>query len=511
MSYPKKILRLRPRRGAASDLPAWANNPDTFDQADNIVFRQGVAERADSVSAVYDPPSVAPYGILNFQLAGTNYWIYTGATASYVVEGSTHTDITHAGGQTSQTSINKLSLGLLNGVPFFNNALNEPMYWDGDVGNNFVDLPGWVATESCNVLVPHRFHLFALGIDGPSGDFPEQVKWSAAAAPGNVPASWTPAATNEAGSAELSDTPGEIISGKNLRASLAIYKKQSTHIVDYIGGEEIFAFRTLFSQAGALTRHGVADINGSHFVVTDGDVVLHDGSNIRSLVKNRRRRFLFNQLDQDNFDNLFCVFNRERNEVWLCFPESGNTFASRAMIYDVALDAWGDRELSNISFAATGIINDAATDETWDADTATWDSDATVWNEVTYSLAADSLVLADQSAPDFLEVGAGAVTLTSTLAKNDIDFDEPERFKFVRRVHLRIEADASIDFTIRLGTRNATGESVTYTNAVTVNSDDGYADVLATGRYISVEISTTTDKTFKITGIDLEAELRGYH
>ena len=46
MSYPKKLLRLRPRRGAASDLPSWSNGPDTFDQADNIIFRQGVAERA---------------------------------------------------------------------------------------------------------------------------------------------------------------------------------------------------------------------------------------------------------------------------------------------------------------------------------------------------------------------------------------------------------------------------------------------------------------------------------
>ena len=511
MSYPKKLLRLRPRRGAASDLPAWSNGADTFDQADNIIFRQGVAERAPSVAAVYDPPSVAPYHLINFQTGGTNYWIYTGATASYLVTGATHTDITHAGGQQSQTTIGKLSLGLLNGVPFFNNALDEPMYWDGNPANNFVDLPGWTATETCEFLVAHRFHLFAFGIDGPSGNFPEQIKWSGAAAAGNIPSTWTPAATNEAGSVSLSDTPGELVSARNLAQSLAIYKKGSTHLADYIGGEEIFAFRTLFSQAGALTRHAVADINGRHLVVTDGDIVIHDGSTIRSIAQNRRKRFLFNQLDQDNFENLFTVYNREKNEVWVCFPEAGNSYASRAMIYDVANDAWGDRELENIAFGAPGIINDSAPDETWDGDSEVWDDDATVWNEVNYSLAAEALVLADQGAPDFLETDSGNSSLSTVLAKNDIDFGEPERYKFVRRVHLRIEAETSVDFMVRLGTRDATGESVTYTNAVTVNSDDGYADLLATGRFISVEVKATTDKAFKITGLDLEAELRGYH
>ena len=323
MSYPKRLLRLRPRRGAASDLPGWSNPPDTIDQAVNLIFRQGVAERADGSAAVYDPPSVAPYILRNVQIAGVNYWVYCGATASYVVTGSTHTLITHASGQSSQTNINKLSLELLNQVPIFNNAIDEPMYWDGQVSSDFVDLPGWTSTESCQVLVPHRFHLFALGIDGPAGNFPEQIKWSDAAAPGTVPASWTPSATNEAGSAIIADTPGPLISGLNLRASLAIYKQGSTHIADYVGGEEVFQIRTLFTQAGALTRHSVVDVNGQHLMVTDGDIVLHDGSQIRSIVQNRRRRFLFNQLDQDNFDNLFCVYWRRKNEVWVCFPEAG--------------------------------------------------------------------------------------------------------------------------------------------------------------------------------------------
>ena len=117
----------------------------------------------------------------------------------------------------------------------------------------------------------------------------------------------------------------------------------------------------------------------------------------------------------------------------------------------------------------------------------------------------------DNSAPDFLEVGAGASTLTATVAKNDIDFGEPERFKFVRRVHIRVEADNDVDFTVRVGGRESTGGSVEYTPAATMNSNDQYIDAMVLGRLISVEVSATTAKPWRITGIDLEAELRGYH
>ena len=511
MSYPKKMLRLRPRRGVNSDLPAVAVAPDAWTQADNVLFRQGIAERAPNTIAVYDPPSVAPLMLLNAQIGGTNFWIYAGESSTYAVQTSVHSDITHASGLQSNTNTGRLTLGLLNGVPFFNNSLDEPMYWDGNPANNFVDLPDWTATETCRFMVSHRFHLFAFNISGPGGDYPNQVKWSDAAAPGNVPSSWTASASNEAGDTTLSDTPGELITAANLRGSLMIYKNGSTHVADYAGGAEIFQFRTLFTQSGALCRHAVTDINGRHFVVTDGDVVLTDGQQIQSIVQNRRKRFLFNQLDQDNFENTFVVFHRAKNEVWLCFPEAGETRATRAMIYDIANDAWGDRELPAVAFAATGIINDSAADETWDSDSEVWDADLTEWNKQNYSLATQDLVLCDASTPDFLEVGRGSGTLTSTLAKYDIDFGEPERFKFVRRVHLRLDADSSIDFSVRIGTKAALGDAVTWTATATLNSDDSYIDVYALGRFISIEIAATTATTFKITGLDIDAELRGYH
>lgn len=512
MSYPKQTIQLRPRRGLSSDLPPWDVPPDSFTLGENVVFRMGIAERAPSAVAVYDPPTVAPYQLLNAQIADTNFWVYAGDTQSFAVQTSVHTEITNVGGQQSQTDTSKLTLGSLNGVPFFNNALDVPQYWDGNVANNFLDLPGWPASTSCRFMVAHRYHLFACGIDGPSGNFAEQVLWSDAAAPGNVPASWTAAATNEAGSVELADNPGTLISGANLRGSLVLYKDQSTHLVDYVGPQEIFAFRTAFAQAGALCRHAVADVNGQHLVVTDGDVIVHDGSSIRSIVQNRRKRYLFNLLDQTNFDRLFTVYHRAKNEVWICFPEPGESLCTRAMIYDIANDAWGDRELPGVSHAAVGIINDTAVDNTWDVDTEVWDDDLTIWNDQNFSLSTQDLVIAEPTTPALQEIGRGSQSLTSLVARYAMDFGQPERQKFIRRLHVQAQGSPSIPFTVRVGAQQTPEGDVTWTTVQTFYTTDGFVNVLPKiGRFVSVEISVTTTEAWKITGIDLEAEIRGYH
>lgn len=512
MSYPKQLLRLSPRRGIVSDVAAYEVGPNFWTQGDNCVFRQGFAERAPGTLEVYDPPQTAIYNLLNAQIGGINYWIYHSADKSHAVETSNHTDITHASGLQAAAETYLWTSGLLNGVPFANNSLDAPMYWDGDVGNKFVDLPDWPAGTVCNALVAHKYHLFALGIDGPSGDFPMQIKWSDAAAPGSVPAAWTAAADNEAGDSELAETPGALVTALSLRGSLMIYKNGATYVADYLPeSDEIFTFRLLFSQAGALARHGVADVNGQHFIVTDGDIVLTDGVNIRSIAQSRRRRFLFNQLDQDNFRNIFAIYNRAQNEVWLGFPEAGESLCTRAMIYDVSNDAWGDRELPSIATAAPGIINDTAPDESWDSDSEVWDSDLTEWNRQSYSLATESIVLADPNTPDMLQVGEGSQSISSTLAKYGLTFDAPERLKFVKRVHVRMDAPTSVDFELRIATQMTPEGAITYTNPVTFNSDQQFINVIAQGRYIGIEIKATTDQSWSCMGVDIEAELRGYH
>lgn len=508
MSYPKKLLRLRPVRGVAADPPANEVSEEFYTGASNVHFRRGFAGRVLGSRAAYGTLPVSVLHLLNARIATTNFWLVFGASAIHAEETSNSNDITGA----ALTSVPEpwyWASTLLNGIPVATNGLDPPRYWAGSVGTPFQVLPGWPAATSCKSIVAFQFHLVALDIDGPAGTFENQVLWSDAAEPGAVPATWAAAADNDAGDAILADEPGPIMCAVPLRGSLLIYKRSSVYAMDYIGGNDVFAFRSLFSQTGALTRHAVCDLSdGRHFVVGDGDIYITDGVGRKSVAKDRMADFVFNQIDQDHYENLFVVYHRAKNEVWVCFPEQGAQYCTLAAVYDVTHDAFGVRVLSNVTCAAIGIVNDTATSEAWASATYLWQDAARLWNQPNFSLAVESLVTGAGTAMTQHDTN-DAVVVNASISRYDLTFGEPERVKFVRRAHLRAQPGFGTLF-VRVGARMTPTDTIAWASEVALTEPDQIVDIFAQGRYISAEVRSDGDDVWVLSGLDLEAELRGY-
>ncbi len=476
---------------------------------------------ADSQNAFKTGSLTTLRNISNCQVEGNNYWVYHGTDKSSVVLGGVHDDITKAGGITGSVVANVITSGLLNGVHFMNNGIDAPMFWDGIPANPMTDLTGWPASTTCKAMRAFKFHLFAMDISKPAGEFPMQVLWSDAAAPGTIPSSWTPAATNESGDVELSQTPGQVIDGLALRSSFMLYKQHSAYIADYVRGNNIFNFRRAFITAGVLTRNCIAEYRGRHFVVTDGDIILTDGSTMESIADNRMRKFLFNQLDQTNFEATFVASFPKQNEIWVCFPSAGSTFCDLALIWDGVANAWGVRELPDIAHAAVGIVSDVAVSEFWDDDDEVWDDDTTTWNQQNFSNADDRFVLAqpDDNFPTsskFFEVDSGrtfdGANIAACISKYSMSFDDPNRVKFLRRLVPHIEADAGTELKIRAGSQMVSSDPIAWSNEVTYKvGTDFQVDTFAQGKFLSFEFRSDAIEPWLITGFDVEAELRGYY
>ncbi len=521
MTFPKNILKVRPLGGIVNDIPAHEVADEFYTSGENMHFRSSFAERTKGHAKVYTGTLTTLRNISNCQVDGTNYWVYHGTDESSVVTGAVHTDITKAAGLTGSTVANVITSGLLNGVHFMNNGIDAPLFWDGIPANPMTDLTGWPASTTCKAMRAFKFHLFAMDISKAAGEFPMQVLWSSAAAPGTIPSSWTPAATNEAGDAELSQTPGRVIDGLALRSSFMFYKQHSAYIADYVGGNNIFNFRRAFITSGVLTRNCIAEYRGRHFVVTDGDIILTDGSVTESLADNRMRKFLFNQLDQTNFEATFVVPFPKQNEIWVCFPSAGATFCDLALVWDGVANAWGVREIPDISHAAVGIVSDLTVSEFWDDDSEAWDLDLTTWNQQNFSNADDRLVLAepDDATPtdsQFLQVDSSqqfdGVNIAACIGKYSMSFDEPNRVKFLRRVIPHIEAVDGTEVKIRAGSQMVNSDAISWSNEVTFTvGTDAHVDTFAQGKYLSFEFRSDGLEVWTMTGFDVEAELRGYH
>src|SRR5690606_7155013 len=194
---------------------------------------------------------------------------------------------------------------------------------------------------------------------------------------------------------------------------------------------------------------------------------------------------------------------------WVCFPESGQSLCTLALIYDIANDAFGVRELPEVTCAAVGTVNDEAVSEAWDDDNEAWDADNSPWNEANYSLAVESLLIGCEDVAEMQDT-QDAVALAAHVSRYDLTFGAPERVKFVRRVHVRTR-DSSGTLYVRVGGRMSPTDTIAWSAEVPLAAPEQLVNIMALGRYISVEIRSDGDDVWSISGIDIEAEMRGYH
>jgi hypothetical protein len=383
------------------------------------------------------------------------------------------------------------------------------MYWDGDAAHTAALLPGFPVSTTCKAIAAFKFHIFAFNIDSPTGVFDNVAMWSDAADPGALPTTWAPAPSNEAGSLFIADTPGRIITGLALNTQLMTYKPQSMYAIEYAGQQpdNIFTLRPVSRSIGALGPHCVLemDLNGpKHLVVGNDDIVLTDGVGTRSIADNRVKRYIANSIDETHALNAFVVRDLHRREVWVCVPEAGNTFCNIAHIWDEGRDSWVTRDLNQVRHGIAGFVTDTTTSETWDSDPNVWDSDSSIWNSGTIGKI-PHVVMAEAN-KIYVEDTNDAVTLTSRIARYDLNFDDDSQKKLTKRVYIEGGDIGLPDLQFRLGKRDSTDANIAW--GAFVPRQAGGKSYEVCGRYISIEIQTTGRKV-TVDRVVIEADYHG--
>ena len=113
-------------------------------------------------------------------------------------------------------------------------------------------------------------------------------------------------------------------------------------------------------------------------------MVLNNGQGAESIADGQIRDYIFRNLDSSNYKKAFVTSNPQKNEALICFPFVGSTNCDKAAVWNWKEKTWGLRDLSNVTYGATGQI--AATSfTTWAGDSESWDLDTSTWNEDPYS------------------------------------------------------------------------------------------------------------------------------
>ena len=336
----------------------------------NIHFRDNKTEKAFGFATFVDTPVINPKAIFFAPLNNTSLWAYPGLTAIYAFDrDGTTADIT--GGTTpSGTEVDLWTFAYLNGIAILNNGVQDPQQWVPSLGNNCADLSNWPASTECRTMRSFLQYLIALDVTKSSIRHSQMVKWSHGAAAGAVPSSWDETdPTVDAGEFLLSATPGIIIDCLALGNTNILYKEDSVYGMTFIGGSLVFGFQQLFGDFGILARDAVVAFGRRHFVITNEDILVHNGIQRESVVDARNRKWFFDNLSEAGRPSTFCVNVRHRSEIWTFFPMTGAGAPNMVMIYNTEQKSTTFREIPHARFAVYTPAQRSLADDSFDGGT----------------------------------------------------------------------------------------------------------------------------------------------
>lgn len=500
--------------GLVADQPAQELPINAWSRVENMRFRGGKAERFGGHQLIFSAPSVTPYHVVTYETGGKRYVVHAGLSAVYADDGTTRTNIT--GTAPTGATTDRWTSAVLTGVLVLNNGKDSPMYWGGS--GSLTTLTAWNSGWKCRSIGAFKNFLVAFGITKSGTEYPHMVKWSVPADPGTVPTSWDEAdPTNLAGEQDLSETTDQAVDQLVLGDANILYKQRSMYAMRFIQGSSVFEFRRIPGNYGMLARGCAAVTPFGHVVLANGDIVIHDGtSEPQSIVSDRLKAWFFQtQLDSVSAEKSFVVANPSRSEVWICYPEVGQTTCTAALVWNWDSKSWGTRDLPSVNHATAGVITyvdsdtfDSGGSETFDDDTALYNQDEFGPTELRLLMASNdpAIYIADTSST------FNGTAISAVLERTGIALDAPEVVKTIKFLEPRIDAPIGTVIYITLGGAMTAEEAPTWGSRITYTVGSTYrAYGFATGRFLAVRFESDSGPKWVVKSYSLEVEKRGLH
>jgi hypothetical protein len=253
-------------------------------------------------------------------------------------------------------------------------------------------------------------------------------------------------------------------------------------------------------------------------VATQDDIIVHNGNTSQSLLTNRYKRYLANNIDTLNYRNSFIFANPFRDEVIFCYPEPGFTNPNRGLVWNYKNGQQGVLTEVDVNYrnAAHGQIETGSAEQ-WDQGSTTWGDFDGSWS----NLSRRRVILCGTDATKFYAfddpttITNDGTPFTGTIQRENlsllgkkrsgewiVDF---EKRKMLRRLWVRALGGP---ISVRVGFTEQMNSTISWTPAQTfIPNQQQWVDFFGSGRAVSVEFSSASP--FKVLSYKLEGEAIG--
>jgi hypothetical protein len=350
-------------------------------------------------------------------------------------------------------------------------------YWDTDASTT--PLRATKVSGSTNstpttvdsiIVSPNDRHLVALGSNefgttaSPTGTYnPLTVRWSNQEDYTN----WVPSISSTSGEVILADGT-KIVGAKRSRNAINIWTDNALWSMTFVGPPFVFQFSQLGTNCGLISQHSGVDYDGRAVWMGYDNFYVFDGQ-VRSL-DCTVRRFIFDRLNMDQKDKIFCGINSEFKEVIWLYPSTDSTECDSYVVWSPDENYWSYGDSIFTTFADKTVFGNTITTGLQGTNPA---SNKLFNNEVQGLYTADG------------------VAMSSFIESADFDIDSGNEVMFLNRVIPDFDlSDGSLTFSIKTKDFPESSTSREKPNPPhTVTNSTAKIDMRARGRQGRVRVS----------------------
>jgi hypothetical protein len=258
-----------------------------------------------------------------------------------------------------------------------------------------------------------------------------------------------------------------------------------------------------------------------------GDILLHNGQTAETLVNRRVREWFYSNLETSRTNEVYVVPNYSRKEMWVCFPETGNTvgYANLALVWNWAENTWGVRDLQNFPHIGFGIALTAGTSESFDDSVGVaFDDDIGPFGERAYQPQDYQLVAGSAENNELLRVdfsrqfsGENYHSYVERTGLALVGYDhkgqptvDVNAVKFIRAVYPKVKADPGTILNIYVGSQQTANGPVSWTGPYLFNCDtDSKIDCRVSGKYMAIKFEDNGFHGWGLEGYTLDMDIIG--
>lgn len=148
---------------------------------------------------------------------------------------------------------------------------------------------------------------------------------------------WYPSITNQAGFIRLSHGSA-IVTALQVRQEILVWTDASLYSLQYLGAPYVWGSQLLMDNVSIVSQNAVALASGVTYWMGLDKFYRYDGR--VQTVRCDLRQYIFQDINRDQFGQVFAGTNEGFNEVWWFYCSSASSTIDKYVVYNYAEDVW---------------------------------------------------------------------------------------------------------------------------------------------------------------------------